>query len=235
MGRDLAINLVAAGIGAALAWLAAYLKRAWTARLAAGFLGLRRGDTCRFVIARYRDHPAASIRDVGALLEALVMIQRFQPVIEATDDNVAAPCGDVTEFCIGGPDSNQRSTVHLAKYLPGLRVGSVHDEDRLEISADGKRFKYARGQSEYAILAKILPQPKGKPLFLVCGQSAQANRGALYYLRTNLQGRLRKDFGVNQFCLVTLVPSPSIFGYKMAERAADITKEAFCDVIVTTT
>jgi hypothetical protein len=228
MVLDLLTNLLAAGIGASLGWLVSYTQRRWSAHKAAGFLGLHRGASCRFVIARYRDQPAASIRDLGAVVEAVSAIQPFQPVIEVIDDGVSSPCGDVTEFCIGGPDSNRRTTVHLDKYLPGLRVWSVQDEGhRLEIAADGETFRYERGKAEYAVLAKILPTPDGKPLFLVCGQSAQANRGALYYFRMHHDRRLRKEFGLAQFCLIILVPSAPVFGYKMGELAANVTKAAF--------
>jgi hypothetical protein len=228
MVLDLFSNLLAAAIGATLAWVTSYSQKMWSAYKAAGFLGLHRGANCRFVIGRYRDQPAASIRDIGALVEAVATIQRFQPVIEAIDDEVSSPCGDVTEFCIGGPDSNRRTTVHLDRYLPGLRVRSVQEEGhRLEITVAGRTFKYERGEAEYAVLAKILPTPNSQPVFVVCGQSALANRGALYYFRMHYDRRLRKEFGLGQFCVIVLVPSSAVYGYKMAEFAADVTAAAF--------
>lgn len=228
MVLDLSINLLAAFIGAGVAWGWSQMRRYWTLRRGAAFFGLEPGANCRIVIGRYREMPASSSRDIGAMIEALSAIQRFQPGIEGIDSDTPQPVGDMTEFCIGGPDSNPRTEAHLRTYLTGIEARSVEDEGhRLEIRTVQNRFKYERGRVEYAVLARIIPSTTAKPLFLICGQTAQANRGALYFLRQHYDAHLRWRFRLQQFCLVIRIPSSFAYGYKMAEIAEDATETAF--------
>ena len=180
----------------------------------------------------YGEELAVSQRDAGALVETLSIIQPFEPeVVLTSGKSCQEPIGDMTEFCIGGPDSNPRTKVHLEKFLTGIQAHSFQDEGyRLEIKAGARSFKYERNRKEYAVLANILIEKYAKPLFLICGQTSIANKCALHYLRMNYDTTLHSLFGQDQFCLITQVIFPNTYGHKMVEFVADITDIAFPDV-----
>jgi hypothetical protein len=226
---DILGNLLASFIGYIFGRFWNKLTRCVQLKRGGAFFGLERGGRVRLLIGQYRSEPmAASQRDVGALIEAIGIIQPFDPEVIANPSNeIVEPVGDMTEFCIGGPDSNARTRVHLAEFLKGICAHSSQDEgQRLVITTKKHSFPYKRGKLEHAILAKIMAKPNAKPLFLICGQTSLANRGALYYLKYNYR-HLYQGFNSRQFCLVVRLLSPTTYGHKMPELVEDVSDIAF--------
>lgn len=233
MVENLIIGVLSIILGGSAVWFAARAFRALNLKRGADFLGLERGGSCRLVVGKYHDQAATSHRDVSALVDAVAIIQPFDPdVIVASSDDALEPVGDVTEFCIGGPDSNRRTIVHMREFLPGVKAYSYKDEEhRLEIRTERQSFSYKRGKREHAILAKIVKNLNSKPLFLVCGQTAIANRGALHYLHENYHSMLRKRYCLGRFCVIVCLVSPEAYGHKMVEEAEDVTETAFSPTV----
>jgi hypothetical protein len=226
--QDIVIGLVTTIIGAGIGWSWERAKSSLRLRRTAGFFGVLPDDPCRLVMGQYRELPATSHRDMAALVEVMGIVQPLRPeVIVTLGDSTLEPVGDVTEFCIGGPDSNPRTTAHLHQVLTGVTARSYRDQNHsLEISTQTNTYRYSAGKDEYVILSKILASLNAKPLFLICGQTAIANQGALFYLR-NHEKELRRKFHKEQFCLVLKLVSPSRYGYKMVELVEDVTRTAF--------
>lgn len=226
--KDVIASLVATVIWFGLGWLAATLRARALRRRGERFFCLGRGSTCRVIVGQYREHPAVAAFDVGAIIETLATVQPFQPTVESPDSSrIMEAAGDVTEFCIGGPDSNQRTAAHLAEYLGGIEVRSYEEDRALRILTKSNSYVYSRGKQVFVVLARIHATTGSRPVFLVCGQNSLSNRAAIYYLRKNRSKVLQRRFGYGQFCLILGVSAPSAFGYKMAELVEDVTDTAF--------
>jgi hypothetical protein len=169
-----------------------------------------------------------SHEDVGSLVEAATIAHELNADLDVKPfDRVAVPAGSVAEFCIGGPSSNDRSRVHLENYLPAVSMNPYnHESAPLAITIDGDTYGIEKNVREYALLARLLPTPESHPVFLICGQTSIANRGATHYLLQNRK-TLRKQFGSRPFCLVVRVASPWTYGYRMTALENDITGRAF--------
>ncbi len=172
-----------------------------------------------------------SHKDIGTLVEAVKIIDKIGgEVIVAPFEETLEPPGDVVEFCIGGPDANERTQSILDNFLVGVRMYLYKDKvqgRRLAINTKTKLYKYNKGKEEFAILAKFMPKPNSKPVFLIAGQTGFANRGAMYYLAQNYDSSLRRKYKLGPFCMITKVISPWDYGYKMVELVEDITATAF--------
>lgn len=99
---------------------------------------------------------------------------------------------------------------HPARLLPGVSIcsyapGSLRS---LAIIAAGQEFLREPDSREYVQLAKVTPPDRGRPLFLICGQTAVTNRAAASYLRDNYRKISSAHGPADRWCIVLRVVAP---------------------------
>ena len=196
------------------------------------FFGVSIKDKCLVVMNRNPNNlNTMSHEDVQTLLEVVKLAEGIGVELEvAPFDEILEPAGVMTEFCLGGPDSNQRTKIHLANFLKGVRFNpyTPSHPDNIAIVTPNGTFQYEKNHNEYAILARIYPDPKAHPIILISGQTARSNQGAIHYLIENYDQFLREKFGTRkQFCLLLRLQSPLVYGYKSSRLERDMTDTAF--------
>lgn len=211
-------------------WNKIYQSRILNRR--AAFFGLLPKEQCFAVMNQNpKSLNAMSHSDVQTLVEVVKLAEKIEADLKvAPFEQFLEPPGSVTEFCLGGPDSNQRTKIHLANFLKGVRFNPYMpgNPDNIAILVQGQNFQYEKNQSEHAILARFFPASKSHPVILISGQTARSNQGAVHYLIENYDYFLRKKFGSGkQFCLLIKLYSPLTYGYKSAKLEKDLTKVAF--------
>ncbi len=131
--RNIVLGVAAAGISAALGWLArTYL---WKRRLRRkqAFFGLPDNSESLLVVNREAGGPELTVmrHDVFALLELAALIKDCNAHAQVVAHDAAQQgFGERTEFCVGGPASNRRMAAHLASLLPGIRVNVTRNRGR---------------------------------------------------------------------------------------------------------
>lgn len=230
--RDVLLGLVAAGISATLAWIArTYL---WRVRLRRRqqFLGLPDGSDALLVINRQAGGNPQSVQDhdVYALSELSALVKECGARITlVTHTSVRQGIGEDTEFCLGGPVSNQRMAAHLQTLLPGVRVNAGLDPseaaDQCVFQIGQERYPLEIGTGEYVLLARLVAQAGARPVFLFCGQVAITNQAATRYLARHLEQLARKHKN-SSFCLLLKVTNSDAYGPDMTELVADVTHAA---------
>lgn len=230
--RNIVLGVVAAGISAALGWLArTYL---WKRRLRRkqAFFGLP--DNSESVLVVNRDAGSADLAvhryDVFALLELSALIKECGANADVITQDVARQgFGERTEFCVGGPGSNRRMAAHMRAMLPGMRVNmdSEPGPDRLAFQIGSERYRLDKGLSEYVVLARLTTDQPGRarPVFLFCGQTAITNQAAARYLYRHHE-RLARKHGNGTFVLLLKVVNSQAYGPDVAELVADVTRAA---------
>lgn len=205
----------------------------------AAFFGVSPGESCLILTNHAAEDPKVVMQnDVEVLVETARLADAIgaKPTI-ARFDRVLEPAGDTVEFCIGGPDSNERSRVHLKTYLPGVRF-TTWSEDSAgapAIVADEDVFLYRPTELEYAVLARFYPDASPRPVILISGQSSRANQAAIHYLSANYDSSLRRSYGNERpFCLVLRVDSPLVYGVKSVRLAKDVTAAALASDVAAT-
>ncbi|MET9905505.1 hypothetical protein ABZZ74_01630 [Streptomyces sp. NPDC006476] len=230
--RNIVLGVVAAGISAALGWLArTYLWRRKLRRKQA-FFGLPDNSESLLVVNRGAGGPELTVMryDVFALLELSALIKDCHAHAQVLPHDAARQgFGERTEFCVGGPASNRRMMAHLASLLPGVRV-NVDPEpgpDRGAFQVGTERYRVEPGREEYALLARLTvdQSPRARPVFLFCGQTAITNQAATRYLARNHE-RLARKYGDDSFVLLLKVVNSQAYGPDVVELVADVTREA---------
>lgn len=110
--RNIVLGVIAAGLSAALGWLArTYFWRRKLRRKQA-FFGLPGNSECLLVVNRDAGGDGAVHRhDVFALLELSALIKDCSAHAQILSHDIAQQgFGERTEFCVGGPVSKARST-----------------------------------------------------------------------------------------------------------------------------
>ncbi|MCD7436955.1 hypothetical protein [Streptomyces lincolnensis] len=230
--RNIVLGVVAAGISAALGWLArTYLWKRKLRRKQA-FFGLPDNSESLLVVNRDAGSPDLAVHrfDVFALLELAALIKDCGAHAEVvTQDQARQGFGERTEFCMGGPGSNRRMAAHMHAMLPGVRVNTDPDPgpDRLAFQVGSERYRMEPGLVEYVLLARLTAGQPGltRPVFLFCGQRAITNQGATRYLARNHE-RLARKHGNNSFVLLLKVVNSQAYGPDVVELVADVTREA---------
>ncbi|MFJ9425043.1 hypothetical protein [Streptomyces sp. NPDC101249] len=228
----LALGVTAAGVGAALGWLAR--THLWKRRLRRkqAFFGLPDNSESLLVVNREAGGPELTVmrHDVFALLElsAIVKDCNAHAQIVAHDAAQQGFC-ERTEFCVGGPSSNRRMMAHLASLLPGVRV-NVDPEpgpDRGAFQIGSERYRLEAGRAEYVILARLTAgqSREARPVFLFCGQRAITNQAATRYLARRHE-RLWRKHGNASFVLLLKVVNSQAYGPDVVELVADVTRAA---------
>ncbi|WP_069812432.1 hypothetical protein [Streptomyces sp. TP-A0874] len=228
--RNLVLGVIAAGISAAVGWFArTYLWRR-TLRRKQRFFGLPANSECMLVInqAAGTTYWSVARRDVFALLELSALIKDCEAKARIVlHDAAQQGFGDRTEFCIGGPVSNQRMAAHLEALLPGIRVNTDQERgpDQGAFEVGGETYRSEPGKTEYVIVARLTAGQEARPVFLASGQNAIANQAAVRYLTRN-HPRLYRKYGEGSFCLLLKVINSDSYGPDVAELVTDITRAA---------
>ncbi|WOX13600.1 hypothetical protein [Streptomyces sp. N50] len=230
--RNIVLGLAAAGISAALGWLArTYLWKRKLRRKQA-FFGLPDNSESLLVVNREAGGAELSVvrHDVFALLELAALIKDCNAHAQVVAHDAAQQgFGERTEFCVGGPSSNRRMAAHLASLLPGIRV-NVDPEpgpDRGAFQIGSERYRLEPGKGEYVLLARLTAGQLGgaRPVFLFCGQRAITNQAASRYLARNHE-KLARKHGGNTFVLLLKVVNSQAYGPDVVELVADVTRAA---------
>jgi hypothetical protein len=235
---NIAVGLITSLISGAAVWAWGRARVTRRQRERARFFGVPPNDTCRIVAPQAPWAPRTIAKhDVFSIVE-LAKLARDLKADLALDvvgsDEGTYGVGKHTEFCLGGPDANVRMQSHLDRFLPGVSFCSYAPGSRrsLAIIAAGQEFLREPNSCEYVLLAKVKPPDSGRPLFLICGQTAITNRAAASYLRDNYQ-KISSAHGITgRWCIVLRVVAPPVYGHQMTELAADASASAF-SVLVT--
>ncbi|HET9380641.1 MAG TPA: hypothetical protein VFP69_07400 [Streptomyces sp.] len=230
--RNIVLGVVAAGISAALGWMArTYLwKRKLRRRQA--FFGLPDNSESLLVVNRDPATAETAVHriDVFALLELSALIKDCGAHVQVlTHDAAHQGFGERTEFCLGGPASNRRMAAHMAAMLPGVRV-NVDPEpgpDRGAFQIGSERHRMEPGVTEYVLLARLTAgdRRETRPVFLFCGQRAITNQAASRYLARHHE-RLARKYGTGTFVLLLKVVNSQAYGPDVVELVADVTRTA---------
>ncbi|MFF9767896.1 hypothetical protein ACF1GT_14970 [Streptomyces sp. NPDC014636] len=228
--RNIVLGVVAAGVSAALGWLArTYLWRRRLRRKQA-FFGLPDHAESLLVVNRNAGGPELSVmrHDVFALLELSALIKDCHAHAQVVAHDAARQgFGERTEFCLGGPASNRRMAAHLSSLLPGVRVNTEAAPDRWAFRIDGSDYPLHGGRSEYALLARLTAgeRREARPVFLFCGQTAVSNQAATRHLARHHE-RLARTYGTGSFVLLLKVVNSEAYGPDVVELVADVTRAA---------
>ncbi|MFM9370705.1 hypothetical protein [Streptomyces sp. Da 82-17] len=231
--RNIVLGVIATGIATAIGWCArTYL---WRRRLRRKqrFFGLPDNSECLLVVNESAGGGGWSVarRDVFALLELYALIKDCGANAEiVAHDAMRQGFGERTEFCVGGPVSNQRMAAHLRTLLPGVQVDTSPERgpEQSAIRVGGQAYRWERGVSEHVLLARLTDgrtAPDARPVFLASGQHSNTNHAAVRYLARNY-GKLMRKYGNEPFCLVLKVVNPDAYGPDVVELAADVTRAA---------
>ncbi|MFI0485217.1 hypothetical protein [Actinomadura sp. 9N215] len=226
------IGLVTTVLSGGGVWLWNRAKQARTLHRKAAFFGLEGGAPCVVVMNDKYSKPGSMAQDdVHALVEiALLGRELGSPVSIRRSQEFRESNGSTTEFCIGGPlgGSNPRTGGHLAAHLPGVTLLPYgQDDDSMAFLVDGERFRCDRGRREHALVAKFRPDPASRPIFVICGQTALANRAAVHFLQhrhRDLAGSLET---AERFCLIIRVDAIETYGFQAPTLERDVTSTAF--------
>jgi hypothetical protein len=227
--RNIVLGVLAAGISAALGWLArTYLWRRRLRRRQA-FFGLPGNSECLLVVNRDAGGDGAVHRyDVFALLELAALIKDCGAHAQIIQHDTARQgFGERTEFCLGGPGSNRRMAAHLSSLLPGVKI-NVDPEpgpERGAFQIGSERYRAEPGVAEYVLLARLTAGQASRPVFLFCGQRAITNQAASRYLARHHE-KLARKHGGSSFCLLLKVINSQAYGPDVVELVADVTRAA---------
>lgn len=219
---NIALNIIASVITGTVVWLVTKALAWRRIHRMQVFFGLTGGDECLAVVPRHassnRD-TSVHRHDAAALLELSTVLGECQARPEVVfHDDVYQGMADKTEFCIGGPDANDRTAAHLRTALPQVSMDKFEDSKRLTITVGEEHYPIEPGRAEYVVLAKIV---RDKPAFLICGQTSITNRAAARYLQRHYRWLIRKHGLRNQFCLVLRVVEPDTYGPSVVELVRD--------------
>ncbi|MGW6022280.1 hypothetical protein [Streptomyces sp. NPDC055099] len=230
--RNIVLGLIAAGLAAALGWLArTYLWRRKLRRKQA-FFGLPDNSESLLVVNREAGGPELTVvrHDVFALLELAALIKDCGAHAQLVAHDAAQQSfGERTEFCVGSPTVNRRMAAHMHSLLPGVRVNTDPEPgpDRGAFQIGSERYRMEGGIAEYVILARLTAGQgqEARPVFLFCGQRAITNQAATRYLARNHE-RLARKHGGNTFVLLLKVVNSQAYGADVVELVGDVTRAA---------
>ncbi|MEV4413603.1 hypothetical protein [Catellatospora sp. NPDC049609] len=225
---DLTINLLASAIAGVAVWLTQYALRRRRLHRMRAFFGLAAEAPCVFFVSRHASspHPNSVHRvDMGALLELAVIARDCgsRPQIASFEDRPLG-LGELTEFCVGGPTFNPRTESHLRRMLPGVGVTGA-SPNPLTFTIGGQVYECTPGSVEYVLVARVFGPNGGRPVFLLCGQTALSNQAGARHLRAEFP-KLARTYGQRPFSLLLRVVDTDSYGPAVVEVVADVTAEA---------
>ncbi|MGX4688949.1 hypothetical protein [Streptomyces sp. JNUCC 63] len=231
--RNIVLGVVAAGVSAALGWLARTCLWRRRLRRKQAFFGLPDNSESLLVVNRDAGGPDLTVmrHDVFALLELSALVKDCNAGVQVVAHDAAQQgFGERTEFCVGGPASNRRMAAHLSSLLPGVRVNvdAEPGPDRGAFRIGSEHYRLEAGRSEYVLLARLTAgerRSRARPVFLFCGQRAIDNQAATRYLARNHE-RLARKYGGGSFILLLKVVNSQAYGPDVVELVADVTRAA---------
>ncbi|MEM9163930.1 MAG: hypothetical protein AAGC54_12790, partial [Cyanobacteria bacterium P01_F01_bin.4] len=124
MIENFVVGIFTTVVTAIVVWAWGKMQRSQRLNRRASFFGLTRGGNCLEVMNHNPRNPhTMAHRDVDILVEVVsLMHQVGGNLVIAPSDRILEPAGDMTEFCIGGPGSNQRVKVHMENFLQGIWI-----------------------------------------------------------------------------------------------------------------
>lgn len=233
--ENFVVGVVTSIVTALAVWLWRNFRESQILNRKAEFFNIARGDQCLAVMNHNpRGRDTMSHCDIETLIEIVRLVDDIGGRAKiAPFDKILEPAGEVTEFCIGSPASNQRTQVHAENFLKGVEFTPYiqDDPDSLAIITKDDKFRHKAYEDEYAVLTRFYPTPDSQPVILISGQTSRSNQGATYYLIKNYNTSLRKKFGSKRsFCLVLKLQSPLTYGHKSVTLVKDITDVAFTPI-----
>lgn len=233
--QDLLIGLITSVIAGFSVWFWERFRRTLDLTHKSSFFGIRPGENCLVVINHNpRGRDLLSHRDVETVVEIVKIICEIDgEVTIAAFDKALEPAGEITEFCVGSPDSNERTGVHIKNFMQNIynNPSSKDESDSLAILIAGETYRHKRGDIEYAILAKVVPNQYSRPVFLMSGQSSLGNKASIYFLAKNYKTVLWDKYKYNSFCLLLRIREPKLYGYKSVELVKDLTDTVLIEEI----
>jgi hypothetical protein len=229
---NIIIGLVTSVLSGGAVWVWQHARVVRSNGRKAAFFGIRPGEVCLIVMNnKWNAHGSTAHSDVHALIEAATLARELgaQITLKSCND-IQEGNGSRTEFCIGGPlgGSNPRTGEYLASYLPGVALLPADSRrDPLAITVGDQVFPYDPGNEAHALIAKFVPRTARRPVILICGQEAIANRAAIHLLARDYR-ELMKTFGATRrFGIIVRVSSLGVFGHEAVEFVSDVTARAF--------
>lgn len=233
--QDLLIGLITSVITGFAVWFWERFRRTFDLTRKSSFFGIRPGESCLVVMNHNpRGRELLSHGDVETVVEIVKIICEIDgEVTIAAFDKALEPAGDITEFCIGSPASNERTEVHIRNFMQDISNNpySKDSPDSLAILIAGEIYRYKYQEMEYAVLAKIVPNQYSHPVFLVSGQSSRGNQASIYFLAKNYKTVLWDKYKYNSFCLLLRIREPRLYGYKSVELVKDLTDTVLIEEI----
>lgn len=231
--RNIVLGVIATGVATVIGWFARTYVWRRTLRRKQRFFGLPENAACLLVVNESAGSSGWTVarRDVFALLELYALIKDCGAKAQiVAHDAIQQGFGERTEFCVGGPVSNQRMAAHLRSLLPGVEVNmdTQPSTNRGAIRVGDDWYRWERGTTEYVVLARLTAGQSGpgaRPVFLASGQHSNTNHAAVRYLAKH-HGRLIRKYGNDSFCLVLKVVDPDAYGPDVVELTADVTRAA---------
>lgn len=227
---NILVGLATSLISAASLWLWQRAAAAGRARSRTRFFGVAPGQDCLVVMGHHHGsphvvshHDVHAVLELGALLNELGATASFESAGAFRGGN-----GGRTEFCLSGPNANERTAAHLAHHLPGVTFRPYGGgPDAIALLVGGQEYRWVREELGHALLAKFTPPGQQAPVFLICGQSAEANRGAVHYLRHHYTHLTRTLPTLDRFCLILRVSGIAAYAHEQVTLLTDATEAAF--------
>jgi hypothetical protein len=230
--REVVLSLVASVIAGLAVWLVQRLLNYRRMARKRAFFGVSAGASCVLVAPRHFSSPQTDSvhrRDMAALVELATIVNDCGGRTDViTEDAGVRGIGQLTEFCVGGPTANSRTAAHLRAVLPGVRIESDADAGGAPtIQVGATAYPASSELAEYAVLAKSHGPDSENPVFIVAGQTAQANLAAARLLASRYRSLFKTYRASGRFCLVLKIVEPVAFGPDFVEIVADATAEAY--------
>ncbi|KDN85035.1 hypothetical protein KCH_31340 [Kitasatospora cheerisanensis KCTC 2395] len=235
---NVVLGLIASAISAGLGWLAQSVRRRRRLERERAFFGLPNGGEALLVANRHASSPnpnSVARDDVYALMELAALVRECGARSTLTShDEVRQGLGDKTEFCVGGPDSNERTGAHLASWLPGAAfvappADAGHPVRTLLVGEREFPFRSSAeqpGGTAYVLLARVHLRPGSRPVFLIAGQTAVSNHAAVRHLAAHHRSLARRYGPDGAFAVVLRVLNARAYGPDVVEFEADVTAAA---------
>ncbi len=178
------------------------------------------------MVNREADGDGVHRNDVFALLELSALIRDCDAHARIVrHDQAQQGFGERTEFCLGGPYSNQRTQAHLRTLLPVCGWTSEAEPRRVVFHIGPDEYRQEPKTSEYVLLARLTAGEGERPVFLICGQSSITNQAATRYLVRHHE-KLARTYKREPFVLLLKVVNSEAYGPDVVELSADITRNA---------
>ena len=227
--RDLLIGLITSVIAGFSVWFWERFRRKLDLNRKSSFFGTRPNENCLVIINHNpRGRDLLSHWDVETVVEIVKIICEINgEVLISAFDKALEPAGEITEFCVGSPDSNERTEAHIKNFMQNFSntPSSKDSLDSLAIHIAGETYRHKRGELEYVVLARIIPDQYSHPIFVVSGQSSLGNKASIYFLAKNYKKLLWDKYKYDSFCLLLRIREPKLYGYKSVELVKDVTEK----------